>query len=170
MFDFTYEFLEKKNLNAYEISNFAKPGHECLHNCTYWNGDDYLGIGPGSHGRITKPGFNYLGLETYATLGIKSPKKWLENVEEKGSGDLRTSKLKPSERIDELVICGLRMAKGLDTGKFFSQTGTSLYDVINKEKLLTFKERGWVKQNKDTLFLTHKGRSFLNYLAVDLLA
>ena len=170
MFDFTYEFLEKKNLNAYEISNFAKPGHECLHNCTYWNGDDYLGIGPGSHGRITKPDFNYLGLETYATLGIKSPKKWLENVEEKGSGDLRASKLKPSERIDELVICGLRMAKGLDTGKFFSQTGISLYDVINKEKLLTFKERGWVKQNKDTLFLTHKGRSFLNYLAVDLLA
>ena len=91
-------------------------------------------------------------------------------MEENGSGDLRTSKLKPSERIDELVICGLRMAKGLDTGKFFSQTGISLYDVINKEKLLTFKERGWVKQNKDTLFLTHKGRSFLNYLAVDLLA
>ena len=170
MFDFTYDFLEKENLNAYEVSNFAKPGHECLHNCTYWTGDDYVGVGPGSHGRITKPDPNPLKLETYATLGIKSPKKWLESVEEIGSGDLRSSKLKPSERIDELVICGLRMANGLNTEKFYSQTGISLYNVINKDKLLTFKEKGWVKQNKDNLFLTHKGRSFLNYLAVNLLA
>ncbi len=170
LFDYTCDFFEKENLTAYEVSNFAKPGHECLHNCTYWTGDDYIGVGPGSHGRLTKPVIDSLETQTYATLGIKSPKKWLENVEEKGSGDLRSTKLKLSERIDELIICGLRMAKGLNTGRFFNQTGVSLYDVINKDKLLTFQERGLVKQNKDNLFLTHKGRSFLNYLAVELLA
>ena len=170
LFDYTYEYLEKESLNPYEISNFAKPGYECLHNCTYWTGDDYLGVGPGSHGRTTKSDSVSLDVHTYATMGIKSPKKWLENVEKKGSGDLTSSKLKGSERSDELIICGLRMVNGLNAEKFYSQTGVSLYDVINLQKLDNYMERGWVAKNKDNLFLTQKGRIFLNYLAVDLLA
>jgi oxygen-independent coproporphyrinogen-3 oxidase len=53
LYEATNAQLAAAGLNAYEISNYAKPGHESRHNLTYWRYQDYIGIGPGAHGRLT---------------------------------------------------------------------------------------------------------------------
>ena len=53
IFEATQEMLNAAGFPAYEISNHARPGQECRHNLTYWRYGDYLGVGPGAHGRIT---------------------------------------------------------------------------------------------------------------------
>ena len=56
LFEMTQERLAAAGLPAYEISNHARPGAECRHNLAYWRYQDYLGIGPGAHGRLTRGG------------------------------------------------------------------------------------------------------------------
>ncbi len=75
LFETTREMLAGAGLPAYEISNHARPGAECRHNLAVWRGADYLGIGPGAHGRLSRDGY------TAATRAIKSPEKWLAKVE-----------------------------------------------------------------------------------------
>lgn len=52
MFERTIEICEKNGLNQYEVSNFAKEGHECKHNLVYWNSGEWIGIGPGAASRL----------------------------------------------------------------------------------------------------------------------
>ena len=56
LFELTQQRLDAAGLPAYEISNHARPGAECRHNLAYWRYQDYLGIGPGAHGRVTRDG------------------------------------------------------------------------------------------------------------------
>jgi oxygen-independent coproporphyrinogen-3 oxidase len=56
LYETTQAMLESAGMPAYEISNHARPGAECRHNLVYWTGGDYVGIGPGAHGRITMRG------------------------------------------------------------------------------------------------------------------
>src|SRR5258707_910834 len=59
LFEITQARLAAAGLPAYEISNHARPGAECRHNLVYWQGGDYIGIGPGAHGRVTLAGQRY---------------------------------------------------------------------------------------------------------------
>ena len=71
---------EAAGLPAYEVSNHAAPGEESRHNLTYWRYGDYLGVGPGAHGRLT------VGGKKYAIAAMKAPADWLAKVRERGSG------------------------------------------------------------------------------------
>ena len=53
LYEITQEIADGNGYPAYEISNHARPGQECRHNLVYWRGEDYVGIGPGAHGRLT---------------------------------------------------------------------------------------------------------------------
>ena len=72
--------LEGAGLPAYEISNHARPGEESRHNLTYWRYGDYVGIGPGAHGRLTLDGTKY------ATRAHRAPEAWLDLVDRNGHG------------------------------------------------------------------------------------
>src|SRR5271163_306779 len=77
LFEATQDRLAACGLPAYEISNHARPGAECRHNLAYWCYQDYVGIGPGAHGRLT------IGDVKRATRQARLPEKWLATVESK---------------------------------------------------------------------------------------
>ena len=94
-------------LPAYEISNHARPGAECRHNLVYWRYGDYVGIGPGAHGRLTLDG------EKYATRQRRAPEAWLAAVEAAGHATEERQPLARAERREEMLMMGLRLAEGI---------------------------------------------------------
>jgi oxygen-independent coproporphyrinogen-3 oxidase len=80
MFDATRAILDAHGLPAYEISNHARPGAASRHNLGYWRYEDYLGVGPGAHGRLT------LGGVKYATRAERAPETWMAQVAAAGEG------------------------------------------------------------------------------------
>lgn len=107
MFELTNEVCAAHDLPSYEISNYAKIGQESQHNLIYWRYEDYVGIGPGAHGRITE------GAEKIATEQHKAPDVWLKKIQEEGHGDVRTHLLSKEDQGREAVMMGLRLRQGI---------------------------------------------------------
>ncbi len=117
LYSVTQEVCEAAGLPAYEISNHAAPGEESRHNLTYWRYGDYLGVGPGAHGRITMDGAKY------ATAAIKSPSDWAAKVEDCGQGCEERVELDPRQQAEEAVLMGLRLREGVDLARVEERTG-----------------------------------------------
>ncbi|MFN3643160.1 MAG: radical SAM family heme chaperone HemW [Gemmobacter sp.] len=107
LFEVTQARCEAAGLPAYEISNHARPGAECRHNLIYWTGGDYVGIGPGAHGRVTRDG------QRVATEAHRAPADWLHAVETGGSGNLPDTPLDAAARVTETLLMGLRLRGGV---------------------------------------------------------
>jgi oxygen-independent coproporphyrinogen-3 oxidase len=120
LYDATQEICMAAGLPAYEISNHARPGAECRHNLVYWRYHEYAGIGPGAHGRLTIDGVRR------ATATERRPDAWLGLVESQGHGLVTDDPLTRSEQADEYLLMGLRLAEGIDTGRFERLTGVPL--------------------------------------------
>ncbi|MHA1571658.1 MAG: radical SAM family heme chaperone HemW [Alphaproteobacteria bacterium] len=156
LFDLTQEMTDAAGLPAYEISNHARPGSESRHNLVYWQGEDYAGIGPGAHGRLTLE-----GKET-ALSQIRAPRTWLDAVEKDGHATTERRQLDQEERVAEILLMGLRLAQGIDGARFLRLTGRSLEETLlpeiverlGKAKLITCDEHG--------LRATPAGRLVLN--------
>ncbi len=119
-FELTQEITTTHGLPAYEISNHAAPGAQCRHNLTYWRGRDYVGVGPGAHGRLT------LEAGRTATANHKNPELWRRQVAEKGHGLTERAILDRSEIGDEFLVMGLRLAEGIDPARYQALSGRSL--------------------------------------------
>ena len=164
MFDLTQEMCEAAGLPAYEVSNHARPGAECRHNQLYWQGGDYLGIGPGAHGRCT----DHSGV-TSALRQYKTPEKWLSAVAQLGHGTQEETALTPQERLEELVMMGLRLTEGLDSARFQRQTGRKLGEALNQSGLATMLDESMLIWRGPYLLATPKGRLLLNSVIAALL-
>ncbi len=160
----TGEMLSARGLEAYEVSNYAKAGEESRHNLSYWRGDDYVGIGAGAHGRITVDG------NRIATATLKSPERWLENVEKNGHAIDLWEEVDKQAEIEERVMMGLRLKEGIDLAEFTAQTGYDLSQYINASKRTFFIEKDLLVNDPDKLQATLKGRLLLNQLTAELLA
>ncbi len=153
-YDLTQELTEEAGLPAYEVSNHARAGEESRHNLAYWRGENYAGIGPGAHGRLTLDG------QRIATKGYRAPETWLEHVKAQGSGLEEEVILDPREVFKEKLMMGLRLREGVfqEDGSFpleaFLEDGT--LDALVEEDLLCVE--------KDRLRATPKGRLCLNGL------
>ena len=90
MYDITQEITEAAGMPAYEISNHARDMAESRHNLIYWRYGDYIGIGPGAHGRLTLNGIRY------ATETPLTPTTWLTQVEAQGHGESLRTRIGPS--------------------------------------------------------------------------
>ena len=133
LFEMTREILQNAGLPAYEISNHAKISAECRHNMVYWRGEDYVGIGPGAHGRISHPSSdNY---NTEMTLALRAPGAWLSQVQKSGNGLHKRQKLSLSERRDELILMGLRLTEGVSAERFQHRCGVELANNVNEGAL-----------------------------------
>jgi oxygen-independent coproporphyrinogen-3 oxidase len=117
LYEITQEMTERAGLPAYEISNHAAPGEESRHNLLYWRYGEYVGVGPGAHGRLMLDG------RRHATLTERQPERWAERVEEMGHGALETTPLSPAEQADEALLMGLRLAEGLDLDRLAAVGG-----------------------------------------------
>ena len=112
MYLLTLEKCREKGLDRYEISNFAKHGFESKHNLNYWLQNDYIGIGPGAHGRIHE------GKDKFETMDIHHPQNWLEAVEKNNHGTQSKELMNKKEILEELIFMGLRIREGIKLSKF----------------------------------------------------
>ncbi|MCJ9429882.1 radical SAM family heme chaperone HemW [Kordiimonas marina] len=166
LYDLTLEMTDKAGLPAYEISNHARPGEESRHNLSYWQGDFYLGIGPGAHGRAPHPDFGAAS----ATAQIKRPEDWLASVRAHGHGTQDIETVLAEDRMVEALMMGLRLMEGIDLKALENRFGVAAATVINAEMLQELTAGGYLQQSGSRLALTPKGRPLLNYLLGKLLA
>ncbi len=120
LYEATQEITEREGMPAYEVSNHARPGSESRHNLTYWRYGDYVGIGPGAHGRLTTGGAKI------ATATERKPEGWLSLVEAEGHGMVDQEVLEYEAQADELLLMGLRLKEGVDLARWQAFSGRDL--------------------------------------------
>ncbi|NML94231.1 radical SAM family heme chaperone HemW [Novosphingobium olei] len=163
LFALTREMTAAAGLPAYEISNHARPGEESRHNLTYWRYGDYIGVGPGAHGRR-------LGV---ATVRHKKPENFLKAVEEQGQGICETRALGPREQAAEAVMMGLRLAEGIRPAALAGRFGLTQDQLIVPAKRRFYREMGYLEEaepDTDTqvLRVTERGMAVLDGLLGEL--
>lgn len=141
MYLMTAEMMADAGMAAYEISNYATKGQESMHNLTYWRYQDYVGIGPGAHGRITQ-----LNKGKVATRTHKAPDIWMANVAEHGHGAKPFDVLDTQTQIEERIMMGLRLAEGVDV------QGIN----INYDSLKPLMDGGILDHRHDRLFVSRQ--------------
>jgi oxygen-independent coproporphyrinogen-3 oxidase len=147
----TQDMTEASGYASYEVSNYAKKDQESRHNSIYWSAGDYLGVGPGAHGRLS------LGSSRYATESISNPNAWLLGVELGNSVETRQV-IDAREQGQEFLIMGLRREAGIDVDRYSSLAGKQLAPE-SVEELLSL---GMIMVSPNRLAVTPKGRLVLN--------
>ena len=165
LFEITQEICDAHSVPAYEISNHAKTGAICVHNLNYWNGGDYIGVGPGAHGRLT------MGKgSTIATEQTSLPENWLMEIERNGHAIRQYKRLKPQSRREELIMLGLRLSDGINRKLFYSAAGVRLEEFLNPRRLNHLEKGGFLISDYTGLRTTSQGRLRLNAVLAALLA
>jgi len=158
LYDATAEEAARFGLAAYEISNYAKPGGESRHNLAYWRYEDYAGIGPGAHGRLT------LGAALVATSRHRAPEAWAERVEREGTGATCEELVGTGDRAREALLMGLRLAEGISRARFLARTGVEVADAVDGEMLRACVDEGYLEVTETRLKATVEGRKRLDAL------
>ena len=118
LFELTQELTEAAGLNAYEVSNHARPGNECRHNMLYWRYGEYAGVGPGAHGRLASADGS-----RHALVTASNPETWLSMVRSQGNGLVEDAAIERSEAAAECVLMGLRTLEGLPLARIEKYRG-----------------------------------------------
>ena len=158
LFAATQAMTAAAGLPAYEVSNHSKPGASSRHNLAYWTYADYVGVGPGAHGRRAGA----------ATVRHKKPENWNAAVAAHGHGIAATHDLPPPVRAGEALLMGLRLRDGIDAGIFAERTGQPLEQSIDQTRLAQLVELGFVESDPRGLRLTPKGRPLVNAVLAQL--
>jgi oxygen-independent coproporphyrinogen-3 oxidase len=157
-FVLTQSMTADAGLNAYEVSNHAGRGEEARHNLLYWRYGEYLGVGPGAHGRIFANGTRY------ATATLKSPEGWAQQVEKTGDGLETFAALTGPEQGEEALLMGLRLSEGVS----IALVESLLARPLNATALHGLGDHGYVVRTDDRLRATAKGRFVLNRVIAEL--
>jgi oxygen-independent coproporphyrinogen-3 oxidase len=163
-YELTQDITTAAGLPAYEISNHARAGEESRHNLTYWRGGDYLGVGPGAHGRLTQDGV------CSARHQIADPARWMAHIKTHGHGTAKARKLSALDRIEERILTGLRMSEGIDRLVFCQQTGQDITHVVNRDALAVLQDQGLVTLDQHHFAVTAPGRLVLSAILEKLLS
>jgi oxygen-independent coproporphyrinogen-3 oxidase len=164
MFELTQRRLVEAGLPAYEVSNHARPGAACRHNLIYWRYQDYVGIGPGAHGRFA------VGGAKRATRRASGPEAWLEAVERTGHGTAEMTDVAGRDRVEEALMMGLRLADGIDRTLFAAVAGTDPVEALDEAALARMIEGGFLEVSPARLKATAAGRQRLNAVLERLVA
>lgn len=156
------EILAGRGLLRYEVSNHALPGEEARHNLAYWRGRDYVGVGPGAHGRLARDG------RVLALRQARDPAAWLGAVEARGSGAEEEAPLAPAEAAREMVLMGLRLAEGLDGEALARRTGVAFEDAVRADALARAEREGLCERAAGRLRATAEGLPVLDALVREL--
>ncbi|MGR3661125.1 MAG: radical SAM family heme chaperone HemW [Paracoccaceae bacterium] len=159
MYFTTQEICEAAGLPAYEVSNHAAVGAESRHNLIYWQGGDYVGVGPGAHGRLTLNG------RRFAIDTPLQPGKWLSQVETTGNGDADRTILTAEDQAAEYLMMGLRLREGISLTRHTEMAG----EPVSLHKINMLQDLQLIDQSDGRLFATDKGRPILNALIRELL-
>lgn len=152
MYDLACEVCESNGYQQYEISNFAKPGRECKHNICYWEGEEYLGYGPGAVGCAETQN----GRVRYVNL--KHPEGYCKAVSEGNSLWCEQEPVDNSTLRTERIMLGIRLNKGIS--KEFLKLDPGILDSLGK--------RGWTQDQGSRVALTAEGRHYCSEVALAL--
>ena len=162
LYEITQDRLASRGLPAYEVSNHARPGAECRHNLAYWRYQDYAGIGPGAHGRLTRAGGKY------ATRQRRAPEAWLDAVERDGTGLEEVAPVGRDAAVEEILMMGLRLTEGVVRARFEELAGEAVETLFSRT-LPPLIEGGFLTLDRDRLAATAAGRQRLNAVLAALL-
>jgi putative oxygen-independent coproporphyrinogen III oxidase len=155
----TQELCEAAGFPAYEISNHARhAGARARHNLLYWRSEDWLGIGPGAHGRISHEG------QRIASEAQRRPADYIDAVREHGLGWVSEAMLTGEEIADEMLIMGLRTDEGIDLARIEALRGRPL----NQAALGWLEQQGLASGSDGRVRLTPSGRLLTNKIAAEL--
>jgi oxygen-independent coproporphyrinogen III oxidase len=156
MYLYAIETLTQHGMNHYEVSNFAKPGSECLHNQTYWRGDPWLGFGPGAAAYV----------DGTRSVNHRSTSKYLQRMESGLSPVAETQTLDWSTRTRERFIFGMRQLNGVDWSSLAS-SGEPLAIETIAQQLPKHIELGFLEWHEGHIRLTPLGLPISDSLWLD---
>jgi oxygen-independent coproporphyrinogen-3 oxidase len=155
----TQHVTTARGLPAYEISNHARPGAESRHNLVYWRYGEYVGSGPGAHGRFVE------GNRRVVTFTEKMPETWANLVEANGHGIAGGETLSRSEEADEFLMMGLRLAEGIDLMRYEAMARRPL----SSARIAVLRDEGLIEPvGNSRLRATSTGMIVLDALVADL--
>ena len=162
LFEQTHDQCAEAGFDAYEISNFARPEEASRHNLTYWRYGGYAGVGPGAHGRLHHRG------SVTATAEIRSPERWLSQIESAGHGRAEKSTLAARDIAEEMLLMGLRLSAGVRAADFEDVTGIALARALDPDTVATLRAGGMIAVDAEGLRATPAGALVLNRVIAEL--
>ncbi len=121
MQDSLIDLTAAAGFQQYEVSAYARPGARTKHNLNYWEFGDYIGIGPGAHGKIS------MHNQIIRTAKLRNPDTWMQKVlEGQGQHIAETRSLQPADLPFEFMLNALRLKDGVPTHYYAERTGTDL--------------------------------------------
>lgn len=167
------EALGRRGLAHYEISNYARPGHEARHNLGYWHGDDYLGLGCGAWGTVST------GEQRIRYRNTKVPERYLSSTDSWGSADLVTAGpgrlvseleiVSPETALAERILLGLRLAEGVDLAEAGRTLGVEPWTPARERSARRLTERGRVRRDGDRIWIPKESWLFADGTISELL-
>jgi putative oxygen-independent coproporphyrinogen III oxidase len=156
LFRLTQTICAEHGLEPYEISNHARPGSDSRHNRLYWEGADWIGIGPGAHGRI---GSHAKGGRTLTETALR-PTDYIRRVSENNTG-ATSSILSALDEVRERILMGMRIADGVDLVEIERLTGLT----VDEGEVARYIEQDWLARSNHRLAFTPEGRLLADGLA-----
>ncbi|WP_028358119.1 radical SAM family heme chaperone HemW [Brackiella oedipodis] len=155
MLALTEQMTGANGFEHYEISAYARKDAECKHNLNYWQFGDYLGLGPGAHGKISFPN------KIVRTANVRSPSSWLQKTT-LGDGTQRATwhELSPSEIPFEFMLNVLRLKQGVGASLFVERTGLS--PLVLRPGIKQAVQKGLMLDDATRFACTDLGWRFLN--------
>jgi oxygen-independent coproporphyrinogen-3 oxidase len=163
MYEITRDITLKHGMSQYEVSSFCVPGFESLHNSSYWGGSDYIGVGPGAHGRFT---VNSLRVRT---IRIPSPQLWSASIEGSGRGIRKEIPMSVNEVAHDLIVFGLRSTQGIQYKQFRSITGMDLDSFLDMRRVKELIHDKFLERNETSLRASRKGIALSDRILLEIL-
>ena len=154
--------LERRGYRQYEISNFARPGKMCYHNLKYWNCDEYLGFGPAAHSYFNKNRFSFV-------RNIEKYMRGVEHMEARINITEDSEEITGRAQMGEYIMLRLRLREGIQLAEFHRRFGCDFREMY-ASKLDFYIKRGYMKEERDSIYLTPDGMFVSNYILSDILS
>jgi oxygen-independent coproporphyrinogen-3 oxidase len=148
----TRDVLQNAGYGHYEISNYAKPEHECRHNVHIWRYGQYLGVGAGAHGRVVLDG------QRLATRVRKDPGDYLARMKQNSTALVEEELIPDDAAWREAVMLGLRLAEGIDLSRLAKIIHSPFEEAgLDMRQMRHLEAQGWLWRQGSRWGATSKG-------------
>ncbi len=155
MMDRITELTSSAGLNRYEVSAYAKPGHQCTHNLNYWQFGDYLGIGAGAHSKLS------FAHRVVRQVRYREPALYMQQAM-KGDPVTQSTEVSRQDLPFEFMLNALRLRGGFDLADYADRTGLAMTSI--QAGLQEAEKLGLLGRDLHRVWPTEKGFDFLSDL------
>jgi oxygen-independent coproporphyrinogen-3 oxidase len=160
LYELTRDLTRGAGLPAYEISNHARPGEESRHNLAYWRYQEYLGVGPGAHGRRGGA----------AIQRHKKPENWLAGLARNRHGIAEQSDVAPRDRGVEALLMGLRLGEGVDLERIAAFAACAPGELVDRDGVARLSAQGLVRMEGGRLSVLPAGMLLLDAILPEIVS